>query len=266
MRITGSTVLITGASMGIGAATAAEFAHYGANVLLVARSADKLTSLAGEITRRGGIAHIHPADVATPEAVTELITEITDEHGTPDILVNNAGAGRFTYIDDTSPAEFHAMAAVPYLAAGYLTTAVAPAMIKRGSGHIVNVNSPVSRVVWPASAGYAASRWGLRGLTEGLRVDLAGTGVGVTEVIPGEVASEYFTNNPGSSQNIPKISRLMPRLTCQQVATRLVRAVACERREVVFPPLLRAMTTTARLAPRLVSRVVAATGTKRRNR
>ncbi|CAM3109759.1 SDR family NAD(P)-dependent oxidoreductase [Stackebrandtia soli] len=263
MRITGNTVLITGASMGIGAATAAEFAKHGAKVLLVARSADKLDAVARAIVDAGGAASAHPADISTVNGVAAVLDEIRRDHGTPDVLVNNAGAGRFRFIEETDMTEFAEMAALPYLAAGYFTTGLIPDMLRRGSGHIVNVNSPVSRVVWPSAAGYAASRWALRGLTEALRADLRGTGVRVTEVIPGEVASQYFVNNPGSTERLPKIAKLLPRLTPEQVATRLVRAVATNRKEVIFPMLLRALTTTARLAPGIVNGVVRAGGARR---
>ncbi|GAA4891832.1 short-subunit dehydrogenase [Stackebrandtia albiflava] len=264
MRITGSTVLITGASMGIGAAVAREFARHGATTLLAARSAERLRRLADRITADGGTAHAIPADVGTLDGATALVATVTEDHGTPDILVNNAGAGRFTHLDDTTPEEFAHMAAVPYLAAGYLTTGLLPAMVRRGSGRVVNVNSPVSRVVWPAAGGYASARWALRGLTEGLRADLAGTGVGVTEVVPGEVTSEYFTNNPGSAENLPAVSRILPRLSPEQVARRLVYAVAVERDEVIFPAALRLLAAQARLTPRLVARVVAAGRPRRR--
>lgn len=264
MRITGSLVLVTGASMGIGAATAAEFARYGATVVIAARSRDKLDEVATGIATDGGTVHVHPADVSTLEGSTRLADEVVAAHGTPDILVNNAGAGRFSFIDRTTPAEFAQMAAVPYLAAGFLTTALLPGMIGRGSGRIVNVNSPVSRVVWPAAGGYASARWALRGLTEGLRADLRGTGVGVTEIIPGEVTSQYFVNNPGSAANLPGIAKLLPRSSPDQVATKLVRAVALDKDELIFPLLLRLLANQARLAPRLVASVVAATGTRRR--
>lgn len=263
MRITGSTVLITGASMGIGAATAAEFARHGATVVLAARTAGKLEAVAAGIADTGGKAHVLTADVATIEGVRSLVGQVQDAHGTPDILVNNAGAGRFCFADETTPDEFAQMAAVPFLAAGYLTTALLPDMMRRGTGRIVNVNSPVSRVVWPSATGYAASRWALRGLTEGLRADLRGTGIGVTEVIPGEVTSEYFVNNPGSAEKLPAIGKLLPKSTPEQVAAKLVRAVACDREEIIFPFLLRALTVQARLTPRLISKIVAATGAKR---
>jgi short-subunit dehydrogenase len=263
MRITGSTVLITGASMGIGAATAVAFAEQGATVLLTARTTGKLDAVAARITDTGGKAHVHPADLSTLDGIKALVSDVQDTHGTPDILINNAGAGRFAYADDTTPEEFAQMAAVPYLAAGYLTTALLPDMLRRGGGRIVNVNSPASRVVWPASAGYASARWALRGLTEGLRADLRGTTVGVTEIIPGEVSSEYFVNNPGSAENLPRIGRLLPTSTPAQVATKILHAVERDREQVIFPFMLRILAAHARLAPRLISRIVAATGAKR---
>jgi short-subunit dehydrogenase len=259
LRINGSTVLITGASTGIGAATAREFAKYGAEVDLAARNGDALACVADEIIAAGGVARFHPADLSTVDGARGLAAAVD----TPDILVNCAGAGRMIFAEETSPEEFASMAAVPYLAAGYITFTLLPAMIARGSGRIVNVNSPASRVVWPSAAGYASARWALRGLTEGLRADLRGTGVGVTEVIPGEVSSEYWRHNPGSAERLPSISKLLPTLTPDKVAAKLVRAAAVGRAEVVFPLLLRALTAQARLAPRLVAGVVAATGAKR---
>lgn len=257
MRISGSTVLVTGASMGIGAAAAAEFARQGATVLLVARSESKLAHTAQRIVDAGGSAHVHVADVSTLDGVRALVESVEDQHEVPDIVVNNAGSGRFRYLDHTSPEEFSQQAAVPFLAAGWICTALLPAMVARGSGRIVNVNSPASRVVWPSAGGYASARWALRGLTEGMRADLKGTGVGVTEVVPGEVESQYWANNPGSAERLPAVAKLLPALSCEKVAVEMVRAVVRERDEVVFPALLRVLTAGSRLAPRLVRRLAA---------
>lgn len=263
MRINGSTVLVTGASMGIGAATALEFARYQAKVLLTGRSTTALHQIASQIDEIGGESYVYAADISTLAGATRLAAEVKDDHGAPAILVNNAGSGQFKFADQTTPEEFEKMVAMPFLGAGYLTMSLLPAMVQQPAARIVNVNSPVSRVVWPSATGYAASRWGMRGLTEGLRADLRETGVGVTEVIPGRVSSQYFVNNPGSADRLPAIAKVLPTSRPEKVAAKIVRAVACNHDEVVFPFLLKALVTQARLTPRLVSKLITATGAKR---
>jgi len=87
------------------------------------------------------------------------------------------------------------MMAMPYFAAFYITRALLPAMLRRGSGHLVYVNSPASLVAWPGAAAYTAARWALRGFAEALRADLRGTRLRVSSVIPGKVSSSYFAHN-----------------------------------------------------------------------
>ncbi|WP_067832091.1 SDR family NAD(P)-dependent oxidoreductase [Actinomadura kijaniata] len=263
MDLRGAVVLITGASSGIGAASARAFARAGATVALVARDAGRLRALADELGRSGGAAHAFPADLSVPEAVEAMAAEVRDSLGVPDVIVNNAGAGRWLFVDETTPRDFHAMTAVPYLAAGYVTTAFAADMVERGSGRIVVVNSPVSRAVWPGAFGYAAARWGLRGLVAALRLDLRGTGVGVTEVVPGKVSSEYFANNPGSEERVPGISAVVPTVTPDRVARALVAGVARDRRRVMLPLTLRAVAAQAWLAPRATDLLMSLTGAKR---
>jgi uncharacterized protein len=147
MKLAGRTVLITGASTGIGAAAAREMAARGAQVALVARSAGPLSELALALTNAGGQAHAYPTDVSDREAVAELAERVTAELGVPDVLVNNAGAGRFLFIDETPPEEVESMMAVPFFAAFQVTRAFIGDMIARGSGHIVNVTTPVAYAV-----------------------------------------------------------------------------------------------------------------------
>jgi uncharacterized protein len=256
-------VLVTGASSGIGAATAREFARRGARVLVMARSADKLEQLAETIRADGGDARPFAVDCGDRDAVAEVAGRISSELGTPDVLVNNAGAGSFRFFDETDPAEFEQMMAVPYFAAVYVTRAFLPAMIARGSGLVVCVNTPVAFVSWPAAAGYAGARWALRGLCEALHADLRGTGVKVSQVVPGKVSSSYFEHNSGAEESIPRISRLVRTLTPEEVAGAIVAAVEREQRLVFTPLALRLLVAQARFFPHLTESLLARTGRSR---
>jgi uncharacterized protein len=263
VRIDGAVALITGASTGIGAAIAADLARRGAHVLLVARGADALEERVADIRSRGGRADSFPADVGDPEQVAALGAAVRERVGVPDIVVNNAGAGRWLYLDETEPAELATMTAVPYTAALLVTREFLPDMLRRRSGWIVTINSPVSRMTWPGATGYAGARWALRGLTAALRQDLRGTGVGISEVVPGKVQSDYFANNPGAEERIPKIDALLPAQTPEQVARAVALAVTRERREVLLPWPLRVADLAARFTPRLLEKIVAVTGHQR---
>lgn len=253
MKIDGRTVLVTGASSGIGAATARALAGKGARVVMLARTRKAIEDLATEIEADGGRAHAYAVDCADSDAVADAARRITDEVGTPDILVNNAGAGRLLYAEQTEPAEFVEMMSAPYLAAVFVTRAFLPAMVERGSGHIVNVNSPAALIAWPGAAGYTASRWALRGFNEALRADLArGSGIKVTHVIPGKVSSSYFEHNPGADAGIPRITRLIRTLTPEDVADLLIKATERDRRQAIAPLLLRLLVIPPRLGEMLL--------------
>jgi short-subunit dehydrogenase len=239
LNIDGRLVLITGASSGVGAATAQAIARRGGRVLLVARTRSALEQVAAAITRAGGTARVYPADVADAADVERMACAVREEEGTPDILINNAGAGRFLFVEETDPAEAMHMMAAPYFAAFYVTRAFLPEMLRRGSGHIVNMSSPICYMAWPGATAYGAARWAVRGFSATLRADLHGTGIGVTLMTPGKVSSAYFANNPGSEERIPWIAGLYGTLTPEQVGAAIVRAVERERREVIVPFTLR---------------------------
>ena len=260
MDLSGRTVLITGASAGIGASTAMAMSRRGATVLLVARRRGALDDVAAELP---GPSTVYPCDVGDPVAVAELGDRVLAEHGAPDVVVNNAGAGRWLFIEETDPAEFLAQVAVPFHASFLVTRAVIEPMIERGSGRVVMVNSPIAYIPWAGAIGYGCSRWGVRGFTECLAADLAETGVGVTEVVAGRVDSDYFETNEGSLPRVPRVDRLMRLLRPDQVATIICRAVERDRRRVIEPRELRALVTMSRLTPGLVRRVSEATGATR---
>jgi uncharacterized protein len=260
MELRERTVLLTGASTGIGAATARAMSRRGATVLLVARSEDTLRALAEELP---GPAAVYPCDVGDREAVAAMAERVRVEHGVPNVIVNNAGAGRWLFIEETEPEEFAQMVAVPFMAAFFVTRAFIRDMISRGSGWIVNVNSAISESPWPGAHGYGCARWALRGFDATLAGDLRGTGIGVTSVVPGKVSSEYFDHNPGVEQRIPRITRIVRTLTPDEVAESICRGVARERRHVVEPLMLRLLFLQNRLTPRLIESLLWRTGARR---
>ena len=239
-------VLITGASSGVGAAAAQVFAERGDRVVLVARSKDALTTLAHEI---GEGAFAAPCDVAEPDQVARLAKQITSEFGTPDIILNCAGAGMWKTVPETTPQEAVSMMNAPYFAAFNTTHAFLTAMLQRGSGTIIHVNSPACIAAWPSSAGYTATRAALKGFHEALSQDLIGTGVRSVHVIFGKIASEYFDHNPGVVEKMPALARTvrtLPPMECARLLEKLSRA---PRHSIIHPMMLKLHCLTAILLP-----------------
>jgi short-subunit dehydrogenase len=248
-------VLVTGASSGIGAATAKLYAGRGAKLLLLARNADRLAEVAAAIERDGGEAIAYQIDLADAAAVAETTARIKRETGTPDIIINNAGGGRWLTVEETSAEQALAMIEVPYLAAFNLTRGFLPEMIARGSGAIACITSPASYVVWPNAAAYVAARHALLGFTESLREDLRRTKIGVTLVVLGLVETPYWEHNPGSREHVPAPNPLLaPVLTAEQAAEAIVTGIERRRKRVFKPAVLRALVWLNAFAPGLVTR------------
>lgn len=263
MKLEGCRAVITGASSGIGAATAQQLARRGVQVALLARTQANLEKVADDIRQAGGQAQSYPVDLGDGEAAERVARLITAQMGTPDILVNSAGAGRWLFVEETTPAEAQQMMAAPYFAAFFITRAFLPDMLRRNQGVIVNINSPAARMPWPGATAYAAARWALFGFTEALRADLHTTRVRVTSVVLGKVNSPYFIHNAGTEDRIPGIGRLIPVLTPAQAAAVVVRALERNQREVWSPFLLWAFAAAHHLWPGLVETIVNRTGWRR---
>jgi short-subunit dehydrogenase len=251
MEIAGRLALVTGASSGIGEATARRLAAEGARVILVARSADRLAAIAAEIAARGGEASAFPCDLADDDAVVRLGEAVQRDAGVPDILINNAGAGRWLSTIETAPAEARTMIELPYLAAFAITRAFLPGMLARGSGQIVNVTSPASYMAWPNAAAYIAARQALKGFTDALRLEVERKGVTVSLVVLGPVESAYWSHNPGSRERVPKGVAL---LSVEEAAKTIVVAVARSRRRIVRPRVFRLMFLVEALVPGAMAR------------
>jgi short-subunit dehydrogenase len=250
-------VLVTGASSGIGEATAKRYAASGARVLLLARNAARLDEVADAIRRGGNAATAYKVDLADAGAIAETSARIAREAGTPDILINNAGAGRWRPLAETSAEEALGMIEVPYLAAFNLTRAFLPAMLARRSGAIACITSPASYLIWPNAAAYIAARHALLGFTEALRADVKGTGIDVTLVVLGTVETPYWKHNPGSRERVPAGNPILaPVLSPEEAADAIFRGVEARKRRVVKPAILRALFLLNALSPRLVARQI----------
>ncbi|MCB9762183.1 MAG: SDR family NAD(P)-dependent oxidoreductase [Alphaproteobacteria bacterium] len=263
MKLSGSLALVTGASSGIGAATARALAAKGARVALVARTRAALEEVAASIRAAGGEAHVFPADVGDPDAVAAMAAQVTADLGVPDLLVNNAGVGRWLSVEETDPDEAVAMMRVPYFAAFFVTRAFIEGMVARGSGRVVNVNSPAGFTPIPGAAGYSAARAALRTFSRCLDAELRGSGVGVTHFTPGKVSTPYFSNNPGAEERIPGIAAIIPTLSPDEVAARLIAAVDADRRHATVPWMAAAIEALNSVAPWLVSALVRSSSWRR---
>ena len=243
--------VVTGASSGIGAATATALAADGWRVVLVARGADALDDVAQRIRDAGGDALAEPGDASDGAAVLDLASRVLGDHGVPEVIVNAAGAGQWRFIEDTSPAAALEMMGAPYQAAFNMTHAFMPALLRAGAGVIVHVGSPASISPWPGATAYTAARWALRGLHEALRQDLLGTGVSSAHVIFGEVSSPYFTTNAVPREQLPMLNgwvRAIPPEECAEVILDVIRR---PRHEVIHPHAVRWLARGARIAPPL---------------
>jgi NADP-dependent 3-hydroxy acid dehydrogenase YdfG len=199
--LAGRTALITGASAGIGRATARALAQAGAAVSITARRADRLEVLCTEIEDAGGRAIFIPADVTSLEEVQAVVSHTSEELGTVDILVNNAGIMRVSPITENRVEDWTRMVDVNVKGVLHFLSAVLPLMTARGSGHIVNVGSVAGRRPFPGASVYAATKFAVRSLSWGLHLELGNAhGIRVTDIQPGYVETDLLSDDPATHE------------------------------------------------------------------
>jgi 3-hydroxy acid dehydrogenase/malonic semialdehyde reductase len=193
MTIVSGTVLITGASAGIGEACARVFARAGARLILAARRAERLDSLASELSDRHGTeVHTVSLDVRDVGVVTRVLEDLPAEWAAIDVLVNNAGLGRgIDKIHEGDTRDWDEMIDTNLKGLLYVTRAVLPGMRARGRGHVINVGSIAGREPYTGGNVYAATKAAVDALSKGMRMDLLGSKIRVTNVMPGLVETEF---------------------------------------------------------------------------
>jgi short-subunit dehydrogenase len=242
--------LVTGASRGIGRATARALAARGARVGLVARGGPDLEKLAAEL---GENASVHPADVADRAQVTEAVESFLSETGGIDVLIANAGIARYAPFSEQSPEDAEAMVKINVLGTINTVKAALDPMLDRASGHIVVMSSGAALRAFPWAAVYGATKAANKGFAEALRHELSGTGVSLTTVYPGEVQTALHEE----ATQLPDWRNSKDAIPAEIVAAKTVEAIEKDRREVHVPGQVKLLALND-LAPGLLDRLLAA--------
>jgi NADP-dependent 3-hydroxy acid dehydrogenase YdfG len=225
MSLKGKIVFITGASAGIGAATALAFAGEGAKLLLAARRSEKLAEVAQLVLERGAAAvHSLELDVRHQSAVQGAIDSLPPDWVAIEVLVNNAGLSRgLEKLYEGKIDDWDEMIDTNVKGLLYVSRAVVPGMVARGRGHIVNLGSTAGEITYPNGAVYCASKAAERAINDGLREDLLGTAVRVTSIDPGMVETDFsLVRFHGDQQRAAKVYKGLKPLTPSDVADAIV--------------------------------------------
>jgi short-subunit dehydrogenase len=229
VTLAGRAALVTGASSGIGEATALALAAAGARVGLLARRRERLETVAHAIAQAGGDALVLAGDVTDETFARAAVGRVLDRWSRLDVVVNNAGRGLAARFEDTTTDDLRAILELNLVSVLTVTRAALPAMRRQGRGHIINVSSVVGRRGIPLRAAYSATKFALGGLTEALRVELRGTGIHATLVYPVYTETEFHRVEPRRTETP---LRAGPVQSAEHVARAIVRCARWPRPEV----------------------------------
>jgi serine 3-dehydrogenase len=250
LSLKGKIVFITGASSGIGEGTAQAFAAQGAKILMSARRAERLEKLAQTLEFDYGVAvHYFQMDVRDQPAVEKAVAGLVPEWRAIEILVNNAGLSRgLDKLPQGLLDDWEEMIDTNVKGLLYVSRAVIPGMIERAKGHIINIGSIAGREVYPGGNVYCATKFAVQALSKGLRLDLSGTPIRVSEVAPGMVETEFsLVRFHGDAERAGKVYQGLTPLTPDDVADAVVwcatRPLHVNVSELVVMPTAQASTT-----------------------
>jgi len=253
-KLSGKNIVITGASGGIGEAIAKQCAANGANLVLLARSVDKLEELQSALQQNHQVrVAIFQLDVSNTEKVKEVFEKIFSEIGEIDILVNNAGFGVFREAHEATMDEIKGMFNVNVIGLMACTSMVLPKMRARRYGHIINIASQAGKIATPKSSVYSATKHAVLGYTNSLRMELSDYHVQVTSVNPGPIATNFFNIADEKGTYVKNVQRFM--LQPEFVARKVVDSMLTNTREINLPRWMNMGSVVYVLFPRLFERL-----------
>ena len=261
MKFKDKVVLITGASSGIGRASAIQFAKKGASVILVARNKEKLVQADRDLKKFNVSTLVCECDISNKTQVKKMSRIVLEKYESVDILVNNAGFAIYGSVSNLTTEEIESQMATNYFGMVYCIKNFLPLMIKKKSGHVVNVASVAGSFGLPGIASYCASKFAMLGFSEGLKHELKGTGVGITVVSPIMVRTSFFDHS--SFENMPKYSPTS--LSAETVANAILKASHSPRLEIIVPSVVRVAVWMKNTFPYLINPILGSTFKKQLN-
>jgi NAD(P)-dependent dehydrogenase (short-subunit alcohol dehydrogenase family) len=250
-KVKGTTVVITGATSGIGRATALEFARAGAQVVVAGRRAERLHDLVVEIEAKGGVALAVRTDVSEQAQVEALLAQTIEQFGRIDTLVNNAGVGLAAKFEEQALADFERVMQINFWGAVYACKAAVPQMKRQGGGGvIINVSSVMGKRGMPFETAYCASKFALAGFSEALRAEIMSEGIDVSTIFPGAVETEIFEQ--AANQTGLEMPGFIPKYPARELAKLIVQDARFPQPEIIMALDALGLNALNTVAPRLL--------------
>ena len=256
--IQGKVAIVTGASSGIGEATAREFAKAGAITVLAARREERLKRLEREIEEMGGTALAVPTDLTDPDQITHLVQTTLETFGRIDVRANIAGWAIYDWLEELSAEELRRTYEVNIIGLAELTRQVIPTMKNQRSGIILNMSSYVSRISVPPLTVYASTKYAVEGLTDGLRRALAPWGISVVRIHPSSVSGTEFNQRVIRSGTVKYKPVPIGRISRERLARHILGLVERPRRALFISRIYEVPVLINKLFPEVVDAISAA--------
>lgn len=253
-RLKNKNIIITGASGGIGLEMASLCAEKGANLVLLARSLDKLENIKKDLEKRfSAKVIVRKLDVSNTDEIQQVFSDLIKDLGHVDILVNNAGFGIFRFAHEATIEETKDMFNVNVIGLIACTNMVLPIMRARRSGHIINVASIAGKIATPKSSVYSATKHAVLGYSNSLRMELSDSNVYVTTVNPGPILTNFFNIADEKGTYVKNVQRFM--LQPNFVAKKIVESMMTKTREINLPGWMNVGSMIYSLFPRMFEMV-----------